>query len=59
VEGPYPLYLVLLSFGAQYTHDWLILDLEFGSGVGSNFGMKTELSEQELELQAAKRVTLR
>jgi hypothetical protein len=42
-----PLYLDWLSSVPQSVHDWLILHLEFGGGVDSNFSMKMKLSEQE------------
>jgi hypothetical protein len=42
-----PLYLDWSSSGTQSACDWLMLHLEFGGGVGSNSGQKTELSEQE------------
>jgi hypothetical protein len=41
-----PLYSDWSSLGAQSALNWL-LHLESGGGVGSNFGMKMELSEQE------------
>jgi hypothetical protein len=45
--GSCPLYSDWLSLGAQSAHDWVMLHLEFGGGVDSNFGIKIELSEQE------------
>jgi hypothetical protein len=33
------------SSGAQSAHDWLTLHVEFGGVVGSDLGVKTELSE--------------
>jgi hypothetical protein len=57
MQWPLPLYLDWLSLDAQSACNWLMLHLEFGSGVGSNFGVKIELSEQNPELQAAKMVT--
>jgi hypothetical protein len=42
-----PLYSDWLSLGAQSAQDCLMLHLEFGGGVSSNFTLKTELSEQE------------
>jgi hypothetical protein len=45
--GPCPLHLDWSGLGAQSACNWLTLHLEYGNGVGSNFGTKTELSEQE------------
>jgi hypothetical protein len=39
--------LGLVMLGAPSVGNWLMLHLESGGGVGSNFGLKMELSEQE------------
>jgi hypothetical protein len=46
-----------MSLGTQSAHNWLMLHLESGGAVCSNFGMKMGLSEQEPGTEAATMVT--
>jgi hypothetical protein len=45
--GARPFTSMWWSSGTESAHNWLMLHLEFGGGVDSNFGAKMELSEQE------------